>query len=130
MAVTHGKNGKIKLGSNVVAEITNYSYDESVETADSTSMGDAAMTHTSGIPGWNASVECFYDPTDTDGQVALSIGASVSPEFYPEGDASGKTYRSGTATVTALSTRTEVNGNIRLSMTLQGNGALSTATAS
>ena len=51
MGVSHGKNGKVKLSANTVAETTKWTLSESVETADSTAQGDAAKTHLTGIPG-------------------------------------------------------------------------------
>lgn len=128
MAVFHGKNGKVKLSSNTVLSVTKITVNEQVETADSTAMGDTAQTHESGIPGWSATVEAVRDSADTTGQEALTIGASVSIDFFQEGDASGKKYRSGTATVTGLEFDSEFTDNGRVSIELQGDGALTRET--
>lgn len=128
MAVSHGKNGKVKLSSNTVAETTKWTLSESVDVADSTAQGDAAMTHLAGIPAWSATVEGRYDPADTNGQVALSIGASVTPQFYTDTDASGKTYKTGTATVVGINWESDMGGVNSFSVNLTGNGALTTTT--
>ena len=128
MAVHHGKNGKVKLSTNAVAEVTKFSVNETVSTADSTAMGDAAMTHLAGIPGWSAKVEANYDPEDTNGQVALTIGASVTVGLYSDGDGASKKYLSGTATVTGLSYDADMGDIVKFSADLTGNGALSVAT--
>ena len=73
MAVHHGKNGKVKLTTNAVAEVTGFSVNETVGVSDTTSMGDTALTHLTGIPGWTASIDGNYDPADTNGQAALTI---------------------------------------------------------
>ncbi|MEX3009005.1 hypothetical protein [Hoeflea sp. TYP-13] len=128
MGVSHGKNGKVKLGANTVAETTKWTLSESAAAADTTSQGDTAQTHLTGIPGWSAQVEGWYDPADTNGQSALAIGASVSIEFYTDTDGSGKTYKSGTASVTDIQWESAMDGTNSFSISLQGNGALATAT--
>lgn len=128
MAVHHGKNGKIKLTTNAVAEVTKFSVSESVGDSDTTSMGDTAMTHLTGIPGWTAKVEGNYDPADTLGQVALTIGASVTVGLYTDGDASGKKYMTGTASIVNASTDASFTERVTFSIDLKGNGALTRST--
>ncbi|MBX9456124.1 MAG: hypothetical protein KL863_08935 [Rhizobium sp.] len=128
MAVHHGKNGKVKLTTNVVAETTSWSINESVGVSDTTSMGDTAQTHLTGIPGWSGSVDCNYDPADTNGQNALTIGASVTIGFYSDGDGSGKQYFSGTASVTGLGRQGAMGEKVTASFSFTGNGALTSAT--
>lgn len=128
MPVHHGKNGKVKLTTNAIAEVTKFSIAETIADSDTTSMGDTAQTHLVGIPGWTAKVEGNYDPADTNGQVALTIGASVTVGLYTDGDASGKKYFSGTASVTALNTDASMTDRVTFSADLKGNGALTKAT--
>jgi len=128
MAAHHGKNGKIKLTSNAVGEVTKFAVSETVETADSTAMGDTAKTHIAGIPGWSGSCSARFDPADTNGQVALTIGSSVSIGFYTDGDATGKKYLSGTATVTKRDIEADMGDIVNISMELLGNGALTVST--
>jgi hypothetical protein len=91
-------------------------------------MGDSDQTHNAGIPAWSGRAECLYDPADTNGQVALSIGSSVSIGYYLQGDDSGKTYYSGSATVTNIEYDTDFQKNGEFVAELQGNGALTPAT--
>lgn len=128
MAVHHGKNGKVKLGSNAVAAVQKFSVNQNVEAADTTVMGDTWQTHLPGIPGWSGSVECLYDPADTNGQVALEIGDSVTLGLYTDGDAVGKKYLTGTATVTSIPIETDMKGAVKVSFNFQGNGALTSST--
>lgn len=130
MTTTHGKNGKVKIGANAVAEITKWTLNESVPTADSTAMGDSWQTHEIGIPSWSGSLEGHYDPGDTNGQVALGAGDSVTLKFYHDGDASGKAYRTGTATVTGRVINSDMGDTNKISFEFTGNGALSDATES
>ncbi len=128
MGTSHGKEGKVKLGTDTVAETTKWSLTQTVPVADTTAQGDTAATHIAGIPNWSGSVEALYDPADTNGQAALTIGASVSLKLYPDGDASGKTEQSGTATVTSIQQDSDVGDANKIVFSFQGNGALATAT--
>lgn len=130
MAVHHGKNGKVKLGSDLVASTQKWSINQNVETADTTVQNDTWQSHLTGIPAWSGSVEALYDPADTDGQVALTIGESVSIGFYSDGDATGKKYFSGTASVTSIPVEADMKGPVKISFNFQGNGALTVSTVS
>ena len=124
MAVHHGKNGKVKLGVNLVAAVTKFSVTETVGDSDTTAMGDTAQTHIVGIPGWSGKIEGNYDPANTTGQVALTIGASVSIGLYTDGDASGKKYLSGTASVVNVDREASYTDRATFSIDIKGNGAL------
>jgi hypothetical protein len=127
MAVHHGKNGKVKLGTNVVAAVTKFSVAETVGDSDTTAMGDTAQTHIVGIPGWSGKIEGNYDPLNTTGQVALAIGTSVSVGLYTDGDASGKKYLSGTASVVGVSREASHTDRATFAIDIKGNGALTLA---
>jgi hypothetical protein len=62
-------------------------------------MGDAAKTFQPTQTFWEASVEVFWDETDTNGQQAMSVGASVTLNTYPEGSSSTDSYKTGAAIV-------------------------------
>lgn len=128
MATHHGKNGVVKVGTNAVAEVDRWNVRENVETSDDTAQGDAAKTHWTGIPGWNGSLMCHWDETDTNGQQALTIGASVTLNLYPEGAGSGATYKTGTASITDITLEVTKNGIVSREFTFEGNGALTEAT--
>lgn len=128
MAVHHGKNGKVKLTTNVVAEVTTFTVTGTIGDSDTTSMGDTAQTHIVGIPGWTARVEGNYDPADTNGQVALTIGGSVTVGLYTDGDATGKKYLSGTASIVGKSVSASFSERVTFSVDLKGNGALTSST--
>ncbi|MDR7220356.1 hypothetical protein [Aminobacter aminovorans] len=128
MAVHHGKNGKVKLATDLVAETTKWSVAESVAVADTTAQGDLAQTHLPGIPGWSAKIEGNYDPADADGQVVLAIGASVQLGLYSDGDGVGKKYFTGTATVISRTIESDMGDATKFSVDLTGNGPLTIAT--
>ncbi len=130
MAVHHGKLGKVKIGTtNTVAEVTKFSISESVSTADATSMGDTAETHTVGIPSWSGKIEANYDPADTNGQVALTIGASLTLGLYTEGDGTGKKLPFRHGDCNRPDDRCEFHRQREVLGDIKGNGALTRATA-
>ena len=127
MANHAGSEGTVKIGSNVVAEVKSFSIEESADTIEDTALGDTARTFKSGLTGWSGSVECFWDETDT-AQIALTIGASVTLDVYPEGATSGDTHYSGTALVTGITRQASLDGMVEASFSFQGTGALTSAT--
>lgn len=125
-----GSEGTVKVGANAVAEITAFSIEETADTVEDTSMGDTSRTFKVTLKSWNGSLECHWDETDTNGQVALTVGSEVTLNVYPEGATTGDTYLTGTAIVTGVSVAGELNGLVSRSLTFQGNGALTIGTVS
>ena len=128
MATHKGSEGTVKVGSNAVAEIRSYSIEESADTLEDTSMGDSARTYKPSLTNFSGSLDVFWDETDTSGQGALSIGSEVTLNVYPEGDASGDTYYSGSAIVTGVSRTGSFDGLVEASISVQGSGALTEST--
>jgi len=128
MATHTGSEGTVKVGSDAIAEIRSFSLEESADTLEDTTMGDTARTYKSSLTTFTGSVDVFWDETDTTGQGALTIGASVTLNVYPEGDASGDTYYTGTAIVTGVTRSSSFDGLVEASITVQGSGALTATT--
>ena len=116
--------GLLTIGGNTVAQLLSYSIDESVATVDDTVMTATAETHKIDVTSWSASVECFWDETDTTGQGAMTIGASVTAVFLPEGNTSTDITRTGTATIESKSMSVAKGAIITQSFSLKGNGEL------
>ena len=128
MATHTGSEGTVKVGSNAIAEIRSFSIEETADTLEDTTMGDTARTYKSSLTSFSGSVDVLWDETDSSGQGALTIGASVTLNLYPEGDAAGDTYLTGSAIVTGRSISSSYDGLVEMSITVQGNGALTTTT--
>tara|TARA_R110000822_G_scaffold43246_1_gene116923 strand:+ start:44 stop:436 length:393 start_codon:yes stop_codon:yes gene_type:complete len=128
MAIHKGSEGLIKVGTATVAEVKSYSLDESADTIESTSMGDAARTYEASLTSFSGSVDCYYDEADTTGQVALAVGSSVTLVWYPEGAESSDTYYSGTVIVTGKNITASFDGLVEASISVQGTGAITTST--
>jgi len=123
MATHHGKEGVVKVGANVVAEVSDFTFNEDVTVADDSEKSDAWETHLIGRKKWTASVTCHWDPTDTNGQIALRAGASVTLSLCPEGTAAGGHYVSGTGTILSSPVSSPLNGTVQITFQVQGNGA-------
>ena len=128
MATHAGSEGTVKVGSDAIAEIRSFSIEETADTIEDTSMGDGARTYKPSLTSFSGSIDVFWDETDAAGQGALTIGAEVTLNLYPEGDASGDTYVTGSAIVTGRSVNSSFDGLVEMSISVQGNGALTTTT--
>lgn len=130
MATHAGSEGTVKVGANAVAEIRSYSIEQTADTLEDTTMGDTARTYLPSLTTFTGTLDVLWDETDTSGQGALTIGASVTLNLYPEGAVSGDTYLSGTAIVTGRTITASYDGLVEMSISVQGTGALSTTTVS
>ena len=128
MATHKGSEGTVHVGSNAIAEIRSYSLDETADTVEDTTMGDAARTYLASLTTFSGSIDVFWDETDTSGQVALAVGSSVTLKWYPEGATSGDTYYTGTALVTGKNITASFDGMVEASISVQGTGAITTTT--
>lgn len=123
-------NGVLKVGANAIAEITGYSIEYTADTVESSVIGDAARTYEPTLKSFTASIDAFWDETDTNGQGALTMGTSVTFSIYPEGETSGDTYYSGTGIITGRTIATSNGEMITASFSIQGSGDLTETTVS
>lgn len=130
MATHTGSEGTVKVGANAIAEIRSYSVEQTGDTVEDTTMGDAWRTHKTTLKSWTGSVDVYWDEADTTGQGALTVGSSVTMNFYPEGATAGtsETYLTGTAIVTGVTVTASFDGMVESTLSVQGVGALTSAT--
>ena len=128
MATHKGSEGTVKNGANAVAEIRSYTITETADVLEDTSMGDSSRTYLASLKTFTGSIECFWDETDTNGQMALDPGASVTINVFPEGSTTGDAYYSGTALITERSITAAFDGMVEASFSFQGTGALTETT--
>ena len=129
MATFQGKDGLVKVGANRIAEVDNWSIDQTSATEEDTAQGDSWQTFKPGLKTFTGSIECHWDDTDTLGQVALAVGAEVTFNLYPEGDSTGQEEMSGSAIVTSVSIASPKDGITSRSFQFQGTGALTIGAA-
>ena len=123
MAVA-GKGGAVKLGTNKVAELSNWSLDLGADDIDVTSFdSDGWKEFLAGLKEWSGSIEGNFKPDDTNGQkailnawlagTALEITFEVSSGVAFEGEAFVKP-----------SIEVPVDDKASFSCDIQGTGAL------
>ncbi|MFW5655814.1 MAG: hypothetical protein ACOCYW_09270, partial [Roseicyclus sp.] len=94
-----GKNGTVTLGDGAVVAVTGFDIEETVGETDFTAAGDSWRTHGTTFKEWSGTVNMLADWGAT-GQ-DLRAGDEVAFEGYTEGNSSGRTYLSGTCTITS-----------------------------
>ncbi len=132
MAVA-GKNGKVEIGSESgkkVVGIKNWSLELSLDTLETTALGDDWKNYITGLKEWTASSEGDYAvPTDKDGQSALQDaflkGTTVTVKLYVD----ETNYYKGEAFINSLSIEDPVDDVVSISVEFTGTGALSFETA-
>tara|TARA_Y100000114_G_scaffold105565_1_gene98820 strand:- start:597 stop:986 length:390 start_codon:yes stop_codon:yes gene_type:complete len=128
MATFTGKAGVVQTGSNALAEVRSYSITQTGDTTESTSMGDSAKTFEATLTEFSGSIDLFFDDTDTNGQVSLTIGSSFTLNLAPEGTGSGAYKLSGSAIVTDITRSAAHDGLVEMTVAFQGTGALTIGT--
>ncbi len=128
MAVHTGSAGLVKVGGNTVAEVTGFTLETTADVIETTALSNSAKSFVASRSTFTATIECAWDETDTNGQVALNEGQSVSLHLHPEGADSGDYYYTGTAIVTGNSVSVTMDDLIRLSISVQGTGGITRTT--
>ena len=132
MAVA-GKNGKVVIGeasTKKVVGIKNWSLELSLDTLETTALGDDWKNYITGLKEWSASSEGDYEvPVDADGQQALQDaflnGTTVTVKLYVD----GTNYYQGEAYINSLSIEDPVDDVVSISIEFTGTGALTFETA-
>lgn len=124
MATHIGNGGFVKLTTNTVAEVVDWSLTENANTADDTALGDTWSTHIVGTKNWSGSVSCYWDETDTNGQEAMTVGASVEIHLLPDGASTDDIDFNGTVTIASIERSGANDSIVTANFTFTGNGAL------
>lgn len=126
MSTFLGKEGAVYIGTNAVAEVRDFSVETTAETVDATVMGSTGdfMVKKATQKSWTASVNCYYDSSDTNGQLAMDEGSEVALKLYPEGNTTGKKYYYGQLIITSISRSASFDGLVEISFSGDGTGAL------
>jgi hypothetical protein len=74
-------------------------------------------------------MECHWDETDTTGQGAMTVGASVTINLYPEGASTGDTYATGTALINSVGVSVDMGSIVSRSFGFQVTGGITWGTA-
>ena len=128
MANHTGTSGLVKVGTDTIAEVRSFTLNTTSELLEDTTLTDTSKTYQVGKKGATVSVECFWDETDTSGQIAIAEGNSVALNLYPEGADSADYYFSGTYLITGNSISVPTDGIIEATFDATLTGALTRGT--
>ncbi len=127
MAVA-GKNGKVVIsttGDTKVVGIKNWSLELSLDTLETTALGDDWKNYITGLKEWSASSEGDYEvPIDGQGQASLQYaflhGTTITLKLYVD----DKNYYQGEAYINSLSIEDPVDDVVSISIECTGTGEL------
>ena len=128
MATHTGSEGTIKIGSTVLGELRSYTLEQTSDTIEDTSMGDAVRTYKVGLKGSSGSASVFFDEADA-GQLLCTVGSSITLNLFPEGNSTGDKFYAVDAIVTGYNVSASFDGMVEAEITFQGNGAVTIGTA-
>jgi len=126
MAILAGWGGSVKIETNAVAELDNWSVDIKRKLGDSSAFGDEWDKRSPLTAGWTAKASGRLDEADTNGQVALQThilgtsSASLTLDLLV--DATHKYY--GEAFLTGMTVNTVRDGFVEVDFSFEGDGAL------
>jgi predicted secreted protein len=127
MANYLGRSGSLRISSTTVGELRNYSLSHSADTVEDSVIGDVYRTRKATMRVWSLSGDVFWDPVDA-GQVALTIGSSVTVNLYPMGLGASATYYQGAGIVTKFDISGTFDGMVESSVAIESAGALTVLT--
>lgn len=135
MATFTGQTGVLSVAGSNLAEVTSFTIDHTVNTIESTAMGDQYRSYKVGMNEWSGSADIIYDDTVYDNLAAILVGdgagqnsgSDVAVVAYPGGNASGSPKLSGNVLVTGFSVSSEMEGMVTATISFQGTGALTYA---
>jgi predicted secreted protein len=131
----HGKSTVFKVDNaagtltDISNTLTDVSFPQSVETAETTSFGSSAKTYIVGLSDSTVSVSGNFDAT-VDAHLAAILGqaATVSFEYGPEGSTAGQVKYTGEAILTSYEKSGAVGDVVTYSTELQVTGAVTRGT--
>jgi predicted secreted protein len=131
----HGKSTVFKVDNaagtltDISNTLTDVSFPQSVETAETTSFGSSAKTYIVGLSDSTISVSGNFDAT-VDAHLAAILGqaATVSFEYGPEGSTAGQVKYTGEAILTSYEKSGAVGDVVTYSTELQVTGAVTRGT--
>jgi predicted secreted protein len=128
MATHTGSEGLIKVSSTTVGELRSYTLEQTSDTIEDSSMGDASRTYKTGLKGFSGSASLFFDEADA-GQILLVVGGEIAIKVFPEGATTGDKFYEGNAIVTAYNISASFDGLVEAELTFTGTGALTLSTS-
>ncbi len=120
-----GKNARVKIGANVVQGLNDAQFSASGETLDVTVFeSDGWKEKIQGLKEFGLSTSGFYEPDDTNGQVAIRTawmnGTTVTTDYLVDGTVGFR----GDYLVSSFEVGSSASGEVTVSIELESTGAL------
>jgi hypothetical protein len=128
MATHTGSEGLIKIGTTVLGELRSYTLEQTSDTIEDSSMGDAVRTYKVGLKGSSGSASVYFDEADA-GQLLCTVGSSITLNLFPEGNSTGDKFYAVDAIVTGYNVSASFDGMVEAEITFQGTGVVTVGTA-
>ena len=78
MGKVHGKGGSAQIAGDAITEVGLWSGDLTIGLVETTALGDSFSEQVAGPVGMTGTLECFWDSSNTLGQVAM-MTATITP---------------------------------------------------
>ena len=132
MAEQKGIDGVVKVGTDNILNVTNFTIEETSETLDITSMSSTgnAREILPTFTAFSGSFDGYWDASDNAMKHSsgtppiVRSGETLTFEFYPEGESTGALYYSGSGIVTSVSRSAAFDGAVEFSVAFEGTGVL------
>jgi hypothetical protein len=128
MANHLGREGSLQISATTVGELRNYALSHTFDTVEDTTLGDTYRTRKPTLGTWSLNSDLYWDELNA-GQIALTVGQTVTVALYPEGTAATSRYYTGQGIVTKFDISAEFDGMVEGSITVEGASALQSLTA-
>lgn len=121
---------EISSVSTAIGQLQNISVDYTVNTVESTVMGDSTKTFMAGLKEWTATATISYNPTDQ-GNINTAINSNAELGFiaYPGTAGAGDPKLSGNVIITGLSVSSSTDALVSGDISMQGTGDLTIGVA-
>jgi len=125
-----GQEGSLTVNAVAIGQLQNISVDYTVNTVESTVMGDNTKTFMSGLKEWTATATISYNEA-AQGTIntAINTDAEVAFVAYPSASTGGEPKLSGNVIITGLSVSSSTDALVTGDISMQGSGDLTLGVA-
>lgn len=128
MAVGHGLQGVLKISTSTVLQVQNIKVGTKIELVSKAVMGDTDETSLTGLRSGTITADALYDPADTTGQEAMTVGAAATLIVNPQGTTTGKKNLSVPVIIESVDIDIPMNGAVKRSFGARINGPVTPGT--
>lgn len=127
MAVTHGKDGSLKLTTSLVAAITDWTLTTGLDVVDGSAQGDTWKTNVAGLASWTVAGNGHLNLADTQQKAIHDVLVTPTPTgaLATLREYVSTSYYSGSVLITGVTISASVTDTCKFSFTAVGTGVLS-----